>query len=100
MDFCFLNDFGYATNIVGLGVDAHWEMILKGRELQLGMIERFAEYYQDAKVAPEEFADWVLQIQVLQMHEVSQELLNFLHALTELISVAKALGKPVHALAD
>ena len=100
MDYCFLNDSGYAMNIVRPGVDPHWEMILKARELRMDFFERLVEYYDDGLVGPEEFAGWLAQIHIMQEQDISPDLKTFLQELEGLIQAAGALGKPVHALAD
>jgi hypothetical protein len=80
--------------------DGHWEMILKARDLNLRMFERFADYYGDARVLRKELHEFQDQMRQLSYQANSPELTTFLEELDAVVDYAIVEGKPVLALAD
>jgi hypothetical protein len=99
LDFAILGENGAPEAGISIGMDAHHRLLhLSGGS---PLLERVAEYYQDAEFVPAEIPALLREIETLCSRVADdEELLVFLRSLGALASRAHAAKVPIAVIAD
>jgi hypothetical protein len=97
LDISILVENGSPIESVGIGVDEHWAILQRAiPESGFPLIQRMADYYEDATFAATEVTFLKSEIERLNPRGLE----NTVEALLTLLSKAEAAGRRIEAIAD
>lgn len=102
LDFCiYLEDDSPPIESIGLGVDAHWELVKACENAQHRLFLRASDYYADATFDVHEFPALLAEVKTLRaLPNLSAKAKSFLDELTQLVELAKKHGRAIEAICD
>lgn len=100
LDFAILAEDGTPAESVQLSMDLHTELIKQARELKLGQMLRFRDYFEDVDITPAELPSLQREIDSLQRGSLTGNTTSFLRDFNSLIKLAMRNRQTLYAIAD
>lgn len=100
-EFAILGNEGKPDIRLGINVALHTRLIAESRLLDLGIFERFSDYYSDGEVGASELSKFIQEIDIMReslgQHD---ELTKILTSIRGIAVSAKSRNQPLYGLAD
>ncbi len=100
MDITVLDDNGCPGLELQISVEQHYKLICAVRKLDLLLLDRIANYYEDAEYNNEELVSLEMEIEQLSSYFDEEELLCLLRDFKKLIHFARKKKQSIEAIAD
>lgn len=100
LDITILNEEGYPTDTVSIGVDEHYMLMQSILNLQLLLLSRLEDYYEDVEFRMDEIEQFLSEVEQLLASCSEERILKQLNLLKELGKRAQEKGTGIVAIAD
>jgi hypothetical protein len=101
LDIVVLDTDGRPERELQIGVNPHHRLMQVARELQLPLLERISDYYEDAEYRVEELVALEAEVEkTIVRCAGDDELLQILSDLQNLTSYAREVQRRIEAIAD
>ncbi len=101
LDFRIIEKIIYSDESISLGVNDHNDIITVAKKLDLPLLQRAAEYYENITYTTSELDDLIKEIDAVIKHGIPENSTKkILENFIIVINKAREMNRPIEALSD